>query len=118
MEKFEDFDNDLQSMVNYSDKTVPAAMPVMEQKARPKAEQQSEPAKDEAMDAAYAVLTQKPRDLIDRLFGMTKWMGICGGICMLLWRFEVNGLMAMEAAYPCILVSAMVGTAGAVWNAK
>lgn len=112
------FDNDLQSMVNYSDETVPAAMPVMECKAKPKAAQKSEPVKDEAMDAAYSVLTQKKRDMIDRLFDMSKWVGICGGICMLLWWFEVNGLMAMEAAYPCILATAMIGTGGAVWSAK
>lgn len=96
----------------------PKQMPVMECKAKPKAAQQSEPAKDEAMDAAYAVIPAKRRGLLDRLWDMTKWLGICGGICMLLWWFEVNGLMAMEAAYPCILATAMIGTGGTVWSAK
>ena len=113
-----EFGDELASMVNYSDETVPAAMPVMECKAKPKAAQQSEPAKDEAMDAAYAVIPAKRRGLLDRLWDMTKWLGICGGICMLLWWFEVNGLMAMEAAYPCILATAMIGTGGTVWSAK
>lgn len=113
-----EFGEELAAMVNYTDATIPKQMPGMETKAKPKAAQQSEPARDESMDAEYKVLAAKPRDLIDRLFDMTKWMGICGGICMLLWWFEVNGLMAMEAAYPCILATAMIGTGGTVWSAK
>ena len=118
MENFNAFDDDLQSMVNYKDETAPAQMPVMEQKPRPKAEPKPEAKADNAVDAPFVIMSEKPRGLIDRLYDMTKRKGICGGICMLLWWFEVNGLMAMEAAYPCILATAMIGTAGTVWSAK
>lgn len=114
------FDDDLKEVMGdrYDDGEILTQMPVMECKPRPKAAEQSEIQKNETMEAAYIALTQKPRDLFDRLFDMTKWLGICGGICMLLWWFEVNGLMAMEAAYPCILATAMIGTGGTVWSAK
>ena len=109
------FDDELVGMVNYSDDTVPQQMPVMERKAAPKAEPKKEaPAKD----ASFEVLPQKKRSVIDKLYDMAKWLCVCGGISMLLWWFYVNGLMAMEAAYPCILACAVIGTAGATWSVK
>lgn len=112
MSKDEIMDEELAGMVNHKDETGSVAMPVMEQKPRPKAE----PKTEEAMDASYVTMTEKPRDLIDGLFGMTKWMGICGGIAMLLWWFWQNDLMAMEAAYPCILACGVIGAFGAGMN--
>ena len=106
------FDNDLQSMVNYSDETVPAAMPVMEQKAKTKAAEQPEAQKNDVTDAAYTVIPEKRRSQIDRLWDMTKWLGICGGICMLMWWFEMNGLMATEAARPFTFVCGGIGFFG------
>lgn len=97
---------------------VPKQMPVMEQKARPKVTHQSEPAKDEAMDAQFAPFPPTHRSLFDRLYDMTKWLGICGGISMLMWWFWQNGMMDMEAAFPCILLSGCIGTFGAGWSAK
>lgn len=107
------FDDELAGMVNYTDETVPQQMPVMEHKAAPKEEP-----KEEAMDASFEILPQKKRSVIDKLYDMAKWLCVCGGISMLLWWFNVNGLMAMEAAYPCILACAVIGTAGATWSVK
>lgn len=113
------FDDELAGMVNYSDDTVPQQMPVMERKAAPKAEPKREEKEEaSAMDASFEVLPKKKRCLIDKLYDMMKWLCVCGGISMLLWWFNVNGLMAMEAAYPCILACAVIGTAGATWSVK
>lgn len=54
----------------------------------------------------------KKRSLFDRLFDMTKWLGICGGISMLMWWFWMNGMMDMEAAFPCIVLSGCIGCFG------
>ena len=113
------FDDELAGMVNFTDETVPQQMPVMERKAAPKAEPKAEPKREEkAEDASFEVLPQKKRSVIDKLYDMAKWLCVCGGISMLLWWFNVNGLMAMEAAYPCILACAVIGTAGATWSVK
>lgn len=108
MRKDELMDEELVGMVSYTDETVPAKMPVMEQKPKTKAE----PKTEEAMDATYAAMPEKKRNPVDRLFDMTKWLGICGGISMLMWWFWQNDLMAMEAAYPCILLSGCIGCFG------
>lgn len=114
------FDKDLAEMVNYTDETVAAEMPVMERKAQdaPKTAPKATPKQNEPMDAEYVPVKKAERSAMDRLLSCVKWLGVCGGISMLLWWFEVNGLMAMEAAYPCILVSAMIGTGGVVWSVK
>lgn len=111
------FDDELVGMVNYSDDTVPQQMPVMEHKAAPKAEPKAEP-KEEAsvMDASFEILPQKKRSVIDKLYDMAKWLCVCGGIAMLLWWFWQKGLMAMEAAYPCILACGVIGSFGVGMN--
>lgn len=109
------FDDEMAGMVNFTDDTVAQQMPVMEHKAAPKAEPKEEaPAKD----ASFEVLPQKKRSVIDKLYDMAKWLCVCGGIAMLLWWFWVNGLMAMEAAYPCILACGIIGAFGAGMNFK
>lgn len=114
------FDDELAGMVNFTDETVPQQMPEMEHKAAPRAEPKHEEKVVEAsaMDASFEIIPQKKRSVIDKLYDMAKWLCVCGGISMLLWWFEVNGLMAMEAAYPCILACAVIGTAGATWSVK
>lgn len=47
-----------------------------------------------------------------RLEGCAKWALICGSISMLLWWFYVNGMMDLEAAYPCIVVCALLAGFG------
>ena len=114
------FDDDLREVLGdlYVEEDAPVAIPVMETAAAPempKAQAVKErKAKDNCTDCPF----KKQRTSADRLVDMVKWMAICGGISMLMWWFEVNGLMAMEAAYPCILVSAMIGTGGVVWSVK
>ena len=113
------FDDELVGMVNYSDDTVPQPMPVMERKAAPKAEpKREEKSGVSAMDASFEVLPKKKRCLIDKLYDMMKWLCVCGGIAMLLWWFWQKGLMAMEAAYPCILACGIIGAFGAGMNFK
>ena len=115
------FDDELVGMVNYSDDTVPQQMPVMERKAAPKAEPKAEPKREEkadgsAMDASFEILPKKKRGLIDKLYDMMKWLCVCGGIAMLLWWFWQKDLMAMEAAYPCILACGVIGSFGVGMN--
>ena len=118
------FDDELVGMVDYSDDTAPQQMPVMEVKSKSntnaevKAEVNTEKrVKRIAEDCSDCPFTKK-RSLFDRLWDMTKWMGICGGICMLMWWFEMNGLMATEAARPFTFVCGGIGFFGAGWSGR
>lgn len=111
------FDEELAAMVNYTDETVPAEMPVMERKAK---EVQYVPQKEEPSRMVVAEENPFPkpkRGTMDRLLEMCIWMLVCGMISYTMWWFEVNNLMAMEASYPCVLISAIVGAAGTTWSA-
>lgn len=114
MSKDEIMDEELIGMVSYTDETAPAEMPRMEHKAAPKAE----PKHADVRDAEYVPLVTRKRTDMGRVAGCAKWIGICGGISMLLWCFWVNDLMAMEAAYPCILASAVIGGIGVGRSSK
>jgi hypothetical protein len=70
-----------------------------------------------AEDCSDCPFTKK-RSLFDRLWDMTKWLGICGGICMLMWWFEMNGLMATEAARPFTFACGGIGFFGAGWSGR
>lgn len=115
------FDEDLKSMLGgmYQDDTEPAPkqMPTLEQKveARKAAAPKVEENPAETVDGFVPV---KKRDEVDKAIDVLKWLIVCGSISMLMWWFWQNDLMAMEAAYPCILASAMVGTGGVVWSVK
>ena len=114
------FDEDLKEIMGdlYDDGDTPIEMPAMEIK---------KPVREAGKFAREAIVQDVTTDVpypnerhgvMDKLRTVSTWLGICGGICMLMWWFEVNGLMAMEAAYPCILASAMIGTGGVVWCVK
>ena len=104
---------------------VPKQMPVMEVKSKSNtnAEVNTEVNTDNAQvntekrvkriaeDCSECPFTKK-RSLFDRLWDMTQWFGICGGISMLMWWFWMNGMMDMEAAFPCILLSGCIGCFG------
>lgn len=115
------FDEDLKSMLGgmYQDDTEPAPqqMPALEQKveARKAAAPKVEKKPAETVDVFVPV---KKRDEVDKAIDVLKWLIVCGSISMLMWWFWQNNLMAMEAAYPCILASAMIGTGGVVWSVK
>ena len=121
------FDDELVGMVDYSDDTVPQQMPVMEVKSKSNtnAEVNTDNAqvntekrvKRIAEDCSECPFTKK-RSLFDRLWDMTKCLGICGGICMLMWWFEMNGLMATEAARPFTFACGGVGFFGAGWSGR
>lgn len=121
------FDDELVGMVDYSDDTVPQQMPVMEVKSKSNtnAEVNTDNAqvntekrvKRIAEDCSDCPFTKK-RSLFDRLWDMTKWLGICGGICMLMWWFEMNGLMATEAARPFTFACGGIGFFGAGWSGR
>lgn len=120
------FDEDLKSMLSgmYQDDTEPAPqqMPVMEAKQPrngiegPGEDKSSRNAKAAVPVAEYAPAPVRKRDWIDKLTDMLKWLIVCGGIAMLLWWFWQNDLMAMEAAYPCILACGVIGSFGAGVN--
>lgn len=107
-----EFGEELAGMVNYTDETAPAEMPVMEQKPSPKAKERAAA----VPVAEYEPVPKTQRNLVDRLYSCVMWLGVCGCIAMLLWWFNVNGLMAMEAAYPCILACGVIGSFGAGMN--
>lgn len=115
------FDEDLKSMLGgmYQDDTQPAPkqMPTLEQKVE--ARKASAPKVEEKpAETVVGFVPVKKRDEVDKAIDVLKWLIVCGSISMLMWWFWQNDLMAMEAAYPCILASAMVGTGGVVWSVK
>ena len=105
-----EFDEELAGMVNYTDETAPAEMPVMEQK--PQRNSSAGKADKRVAVNCHDCPFAKKRSLFDRLRDMAKWLGICGGICMLMWWFEMNGLMATEAARPFTFACGCIGFFG------
>ena len=89
----DEFDEVLAGMVPYTDATAPLLPPA--KRKRPAG-----------------------RSFGRRLQTAALWAGICGGIGLLLWQFQVRGLMAMEAAYPCILACGMIGSFGVGLNVR
>ena len=119
------FDDELVGMVDYSDDTAPQQMPVMEVKSKSNtnaevntevntanAEGKTEKRVKRIAEDCRDCLFTKKRSLFDRLWDMTKWLGICGGISMLMWWFEMNGLMATEAARPFTFACGCIGCFG------
>ena len=105
------FDEDLIGMVNYTDETAPQQMPTMER----------EPITTQNVvvvtkDDTCAAFPKMQRGTMERLAHGSVWIGVCGGIAMLMWWFWMSGLMAMEAAYPCILACGVIGSFGAGMN--
>ena len=114
------FDEDLKEIMGdrYDDGDAPIEMPAMEtKKPAPEAEKPA-PKKSVADDAQYVPYPNERHGVMDRLRVIATWLGICGGISMLLWWFWMNDLMAMEAAYPCILASAVIGGIGVGRSSK
>lgn len=113
------FDRNLAGMVNFTDETVPAEMPVIERKAKEAqhAPQKEAPKQEETEEAPFQ-FTPREQDVMDRLAKMAKWVMVCGGISMLLWWFQTNGMMALEASYPCTIVCAILAGYGVGANAR
>lgn len=111
--KDEIMDEEVIGMVNHTDETAPRQMLEMEQKTR-NAASCSENAV--AKDDTCALFPKMQRGTMERLKHGSAWIGVCGGIAILMWWFWVNGLMAMEAAYPCILACGVIGAFGAGMN--
>ena len=124
------FDDDLKEIMGdrYDDGEAPTEMPLLECKPKygicfdPNAAHVTEvkfaPEKREAMDAQHVPYPKAERGFMDRLRSCATWGSVCGAISMLMWWFEVNGLMAMEAAYPCILACGIIGAFGVGLNFK
>lgn len=117
------FDEDLKSMLGgmYQDDTEPAPqqMPALEVKAKPVEPPKAAPkAVEKPVEAAMECIPVpvKQRDWVDKAIDILKWLIVCGSISMLLWWFWQNDLMAMEAAYPCILGCGVIGAFGAGVN--
>ena len=111
MQPDEIFDEELRAMgIPYEDETAPTEMPRMEPKYECKCESREGPG--EAKDACYAPVHNARGNAGKHMIGCVKWAGICGGISMLLWWFQVNDLMAIQAAYPCIVACGILGGFG------
>lgn len=110
------FDDDLKALMGdrYEEEDAPNQMPAMERKPQPMPQtQQKKPA---APAEAFNPFPKPAPNFMDRLTNAAVWCGICGGISTLLWWFQINGLMAMEAAFPCIVVCALLAGFGAGKN--
>ena len=106
------FDEELMEVMGdrYDDGETPTEMPVIECKA--KTAPQPAPKKSEPLDSKYAPYPKTERSFMERLRNCAAWAGVCGGISMLMWWFQINDLMALEASYPCILVCALLSGFG------
>ena len=109
------FDEELAGIVNFTDETAPKQMPVMEHKndnanynTIPNAEKRIKRVAEDCNDCPFT----KQRSMADRIANSAKWGCICGAISMMLWWYEVNGMMDMEAAYPWIIVCALLAGFG------
>ena len=113
----EDFDMDLQAVMGsrYDDGETPKEMPVMERKpVGPGA--QAKPTK--IVEKTPCPFPKPPKGFLENLASCAVWTGVCGGIAMLLLWFEINGLMAQVAAFPCIVVCSILAGLGVGWNAR
>lgn len=108
------FDEELKAMgIPYADGTEEVEMPLTEQvRPKPACKCEHREGPGEAKDAYYTPVAKRGVSLQNRLIGCVKWAGICGGISMLLWWFQVNDLMAIQAAYPCIVACGILGGFG------
>lgn len=118
------FDAELKGVMGdrYEEEEIPKEMPRMECSHIGPGTQAKPRAKEERREvppvAEYVKIPTTERGLMDRLTTCATWLGVCGGISMLMWWFEVNGLMAMEAAFPCILACTGVGSLGVGLNIR
>lgn len=120
-QKDEIFDKELQEMgIPYEDETVPKEMQNLqgytEKGGNEKMPCRKEPVKTMGTPCVRAVNAEA--NLLKRGLGCMKWVLPCGGISMLLWWFQVNDLMAMVAAYPCIVACGIIGGIGFGMNIK
>lgn len=112
----DEFFGELQEMgVKFTDETVPAQMPEMERKPIGPGTQKKSTKLVEKTECPFP---KPPKGLVDKLISCTIWLCICGGIAMLLWWFEINGLMAHVAAFPCIVVCCLLAGFGVGMNIK
>ena len=109
------FDEDMKSMLGgmYQDDTDPAPkqMPTLEQKVEAR-KAASPKVEEKPVETVEEFVPVKKRDGIDKAIDSLKWLIVCGSISMLMWWFQTNGLMAMEAAYPCIVGCALLSGYG------
>ena len=109
------FDEGLKSMLGgmYQDDTEPEPkqMPTMEHKVE--ARKTAAPkAVEKPAETVEEFVPVKKRDEVDKAIDVLKWLIVCGSISMLMWWFWMNGMMDMEAAFPCIILSGCIGCFG------
>lgn len=112
--KDEFFDEELQNIgVKFTDETIPAQMPVMEPKPRPKVAEKPKAVPDERCNPVpkYAPC------FMDRLKGCTKWAMTFGCLTMLFFYWQEAGLMAPAAAVPSMCACTCLAGFGVGKNA-
>ncbi len=62
----------------------------------------------EHLDASWEPTKPKP-DTANKLIAATKWLGLFGGLCMLVWYWQLQGLMATSIAVPVMCVCNALG---------
>lgn len=97
MTDFEREDMELKSMMG--EKFIDATQPISE--AKPKKVTKTE-VKTEVPNAEWHPV--KPHTFIDTLWECVKWAAVFGGLNMLIFYWQLNGLMAESIAVPCMWV--------------
>ena len=111
MSKFEREDQELAEMMGdkFIDQTVPLAeMPVTEEKTTdiPKSKKTAE----KPMEAQW--MPTKQRTFMDDLKDCTKSTAIFGGLNVLIWYWQMEGLMDESIALPSMIVCAVLAGIG------
>lgn len=62
----------------------------------------------EHLDASWEPAKPAP-NLTEKLIGAVKWLSLFGGLCMLVWYWQMQGLMASSIAVPVMCVCNALG---------
>ena len=108
------FDEELQALgIPFTDETAPKEMQEQGHEEQIRFEGSTcRKGQEMAEGPGEARFVRPEAHLQKKLAGCAKWALICGGIAMLLWWFQTNDLMAIQAAYPCIVACGILGGFG------
>lgn len=119
MTDFEREDMDLKSIMGdkFQDMSEAKREPTKLKKTAQKSTQT--PPKENVADAEWHPV--KPHTFMDSLMGCAKWAMVFGGLNMLIFYWQLNGLMADSIAVPCMWVCCALAGYGVgvnLWRAR
>lgn len=107
-------DKELAEMVRFTDAT--AASENAQAKARTNEAKQAIKRESKPVEASWEPVKENV-SWRSKMIGCVKWACVCGGISSLMLYFQINQLMAPEAAVPCIVACGILGGFGVGLNA-